>query len=148
MNLIETENRTEELIQQFTALWEGSVRATHLFLSPEEIAEIKKYVPQALRGVARLVIAQDAQENPVGFMGVENQKLEMLFIAPQERGCGIGKKLMQYGILNYNIREVGVNEQNPQAVGFYTHMGFRLARRAEIDEQGQPYPILYMKLEA
>ncbi|WP_425756718.1 GNAT family N-acetyltransferase [Ihubacter sp. rT4E-8] len=136
MKLIETENRTEELIQLLTALWEGSVSATHLFLSPEEIAEIKKHVPQALRGVSHLVIAQDAQENPVGFMGVETQKLEMLFIAPQARGCGIGKKLVQYGILNYNIREVGVNEQNPQAVGFYTHMGFRLARRAEIDEQG------------
>ena len=45
----------------------------------------------------------------------------------------------------YGVKSLTVNEQNPQAVGFYAHMGFQTARRSETDEQGGPYPILYME---
>lgn len=41
--------------------------------------------------------------------------------------------------------EVTVNEQNAQARGFYERMGFRAYKRSETDEQGAPYPILYLK---
>ena len=71
--------------------------------------------------------------------------LEMLFLAPEERGKGIGKQMLQYGIENYGIVELTVNEQNPQAVGFYEHMGFETYKRTELDEEGNPYPLLYMK---
>ena len=46
----------------------------------------------------------------------------------------------------YGLRELAVNQQNPQARGFYEHMGFHVYRRTETDEQGGPYPLLYMKL--
>ena len=39
-----------------------------------------------------------------------------------------------------------MNEQNPQAVDFYAHFGFRTYRRTERDEEGGPYPLLYMRL--
>ena len=80
-------------------------------------------------------------------MGTENSRLEMLFLSPEERGKGIGKQLLQYGIQNYGICEVTVNEQNPQAVGFYEHMGFETYKRTDLDEEGNPYPLLYMKWE-
>lgn len=38
-----------------------------------------------------------------------------------------------------------VNEQNPQERGFYEHMGFKVVERAAVDDQGNPYPILYME---
>lgn len=79
-------------------------------------------------------------------MGVENNRLEMLFIAPEERGKGVGRQFMQYGISNYDIQELTVNEQNPQAIGFYEHMGFVTYKRTELDEDGNPYLLLYMKL--
>lgn len=79
-------------------------------------------------------------------MGVENNRLEMLFIAPEERGKGVGRQFMQYGISNYDIQELTVNGQNPQAIGFYEHMGFVTYKRTELDEDGNPYPLLYMKL--
>lgn len=34
----------------------------------------------------------------------------------------------------------------PQAVGFYEHMDFRTYKRTDFDEEGNPYPLLYMKL--
>ena len=121
------------------------MRASHLFLSEAEIQEIKAYVPQALTGVSHLLVAERAQGQPVAFMGIEGPRLEMLFLSPAERGAGLGRQLLEYGIRHYHLQELTVNEQNPQAVGFYQHMGFETYRRTDCDEQGGPYPLLYMK---
>lgn len=145
MNIYEVQGRTPELLHQLLVLWEASVRATHLFLSDAEVRKIKEYVPQALAGVSHLVIAERETDSTVAFMGVEGQRLEMLFLSPEERGAGLGRQLLDYGIRQYGIREVTVNEQNPQAVGFYEHMGFEVYKRTDHDEAGDPYPLLYMK---
>ncbi|WP_330656193.1 GNAT family protein [Alkaliphilus flagellatus] len=42
---------------------------------------------------------------------------------------------------------VYVNEQNIQGVGFYKYMGFDIFKKSELDEQGNPFPILHMKLK-
>lgn len=146
MKIYEVQERTPELMADLLDIWEASVRATHHFLSNEEIIQIKEYVPQALKGVAHLVIAEDETEKPTVFMGTENNRLEMLFLSPEVRGKGLGKQLLQYAIQNYSVQEVTVNEQNPQAVGFYEHLGFKTYKRTENDEEGNPYPLLYMKL--
>lgn len=147
MKIYEVKDRDNQLLSVLLTIWEKSVRATHLFLSDEEINQIKEYVPQALAGVEHLIVAQGENNIPVAFMGVEDTRLEMLFLSPEERGKGLGKRLIEYGTKNYGIQEVTVNEQNPQAVGFYKHMGFEAYKRTENDEEGNPYPLLYMKLE-
>lgn len=80
-------------------------------------------------------------------MVIEENKLEMLFIKNNQRGKGLGKRLLNYGIEKYNVNELAVNEQNPQAKGFCEHMGFKVYQRNELDDQGNPYPVLYMRLE-
>lgn len=148
MKIVEVKERTPDLIKGLLEVWENSVRATHLFLSDSEIQSIKKYVPQALNEVLHLLIAEDESGRPVAFMGVEAGSLEMLFIAPEEKGKGLGKRLVQYGIKNYSVEKLTVNEQNPQAKGFYEHMGFQVYKRTDLDEQGNPYPLLYMRRPA
>ncbi len=143
MKLYEVQDRSPSLLDVLLEIWEQSVRATHLFLSDAEVNAIRAYVPQALKSVEHLIAAET--EKPIAFMGVQNGRLEMLFLAPEERGKGIGKQMLQYGIENYGIAELTVNEQNPQAVGFYAHMGFEAYKRTEFDEEGHPYPLLYMK---
>ena len=143
--MTEAADRTPELLGRLLQVWEDSVRATHLFLSDAEIKDIKAYVPQALNGIAHLVTAEDETGRPVAFMGIENGTLEMLFIAPEERGKGLGRRLLQYGMEHYAVRQLTVNEQNPQARGFYEHMGFHVYKRTDLDEQGNPYPLLYMR---
>ncbi len=145
MKIAEVKERDTILVEQLLKVWESSVKATHLFLSDDEISSIKQYVPQALNSVPILAVAEDENGNPVGFMGIADKMLEMLFISNDSRGQGIGKQLLQYGIENYSINELAVNEQNPLAKGFYEHMGFKVYKRTESDEQGNPYPLLYMK---
>lgn len=147
MKEIKKEERNENLIQELLKVWENSVRATHKFLSNEEILEIKKYVPEALASISHLIIDNDENGNPVAFRGIEENKLEMLFITSDYRGKGIGKKMLSYGIENYGVTNLAVNENNPQAKGFYEHMGFKVYQRNELDDQENPYPVLYMKLD-
>ena len=145
MEFYEPQNR-EALIPALTAVWEASVRETHRFLSPAEIAGIRPQVPEALGAVEHLLIARDDRGEPLGFLGAEGGRLEMLFLAPAARGKGLGRQLLELGIRRYRIRSLTVNEQNPQALGFYEHYGFRVCRRTELDEAGRPYPLLYMEL--
>ena len=147
MKILEVKSRTPILINKLLEVWEDSVRATHLFLSNEEIENIKKCVPQALKGVSHLIIIENEENLPIAFMGIEATRLEMLFIKNNERGKGLGKQLLKYGIENYNVNELTVNEQNPNAKRFYEYLGFKVYKRNERDEQGNPYPILYMRLE-
>lgn len=146
MNIQEVRERTPRLVERLTEVWEASVRATHTFLSPAEIAQIRRYVPQALRETAHLVTAERPDGTPAAFMGVRDGKIEMLFIVPEERGKGLGGRLLELGVRQYSARAVDVNEQNPRAREFYEHMGFRVFGRSELDEQGNPYPILHMRL--
>ena len=145
--IVEIDERTEGLIKKLLEIWKDSVMSTHLFLSVDEIEKIEKYVSQAIKLVEHLVIIKNKDDVPIGFMGIEGKKIEMLFIENCERGRGNGKKLLNYGIVNYNISELTVNEQNLSAKGFYEHLGFKVYKRSEIDEQGNLYPILYMRLE-
>ena len=147
MNIKEIKDRYSLLISKLLEVWEDSVKATHLFLSDDEIKNIKKYVPQAIFEVSHLVVMENESHQPIAFMGIEDIKLEMLFIKNSERGKGLGKQLLNYGIENYNVNELEVNEQNPSAKEFYEHMGFKTYKRTELDAQGNSYPILYMKLE-
>ncbi|EOG7053011.1 GNAT family N-acetyltransferase [Campylobacter fetus] len=94
-----------------------------------------------------MIVLKDEKGNIQAFMGIEGQKLDMLFVSSKEQNKGFGKKLICYGINNYSINEVCVNEQNPIAKRFYEYMGFRVYKRSDIDEQGNPYPILYFIYE-
>lgn len=145
MKIYEVQERLS-ILNVLLDIWEASVRATHHFLSDTEVRQIKEYVPQALNDVKHLIIAESDSGKPIAFMGTENNRLEMLFLSPTKRGKGIGKQLIQYGIQNYGIKEVTVNEQNTQAVEFYKHLGFETYKRTDCDEEGNPYPLLYMKL--
>ncbi|MCI8622198.1 MAG: GNAT family N-acetyltransferase [Provencibacterium sp.] len=145
MHIAEARERPSSLIDRLLEIWEGSVKAAHLFLSEQGIEAIKPYVPQALRTVPHLVVAENAHGCPAAFMGAAGRKLEMLFVSTEERGKGLGKRLLEYGIEAYSIRELAVNEQNPLARGFYERMGFQVYQRTGQDEQGNPYPLLYMR---
>jgi len=94
-----------------------------------------------LRGV------RDYKNKIIGFIGVADQNLEMLFIHPNYRAKGIGKNLLQYSMSKLNVTKVDVNEQNEQAVGFYHHFGFKTIGRSELDSSGKPYPVLHMELK-
>ncbi|RGN32733.1 GNAT family N-acetyltransferase [Bacteroides oleiciplenus] len=125
-------------------IWESAVLNTHGFLKEEDFLYFKKQLPVYFKYVALLGFEQEG--GLVGFMGIADGNLEMLFVDNDCRGTGIGKKLIAYAIANLQVTKVDVNEQNTQAVGFYKYMGFNIVGRSELDAEGKEYPILHMQL--
>lgn len=72
-------------------------------MKDEEIENIKEYVPQALKEIQHLIIIEDENKSPIAFMGIENKKVEMLFIKNNERGKEFDKQLLRYGIEKYCV---------------------------------------------
>ena len=127
-------------------IWEGSVRATHDFLAEADIQELKPLIFEQYFDAVDLRCAKNSQGEILGFCGVHDGNIEMLFISPDARGKGVGALLATYAIKSQCATKVDVNEQNEQALGFYQHIGFSVTGRSPIDGQGKPYPLLHMAL--
>lgn len=147
MNIItfSKQERSNEVISSLSGLWNRSVRVTHNFLSEKDFANLEPYVRQALAEVPVLAVAE-TEDRVAGFIGLSEDKIEMLFIDPTFIGKGIGHKLVDWATNGNGIRLIDVNEQNTYAVSVYTHWGFKTYDRSEIDDQGNPFPILRMRL--
>lgn len=137
-------NRDSGLLDALTGVWNESVRTSHHFLSEPDIEQLKPYVDMALREVEHLVVVYCGQLAK-GFMGIQGDKIEMLFLSPECIGQGWGSILVDRAIDSYGVTKVDVNEQNDQATRFYLHKGFRIMSRDALDEQGNPFPILHLK---
>lgn len=147
LSKIKSEDRDTKLIQELINVWEKSVLSTHFFLSRKEVEEIKLYVPEAIKNVQYLVTLSDKDNKIIAFMGIEEIKLEMLFITPEKFRNGLGTMLLKEAILNFNVDTLTVNKQNPSAILFYEKMGFETYKISKVDEQNKPYPIQYMKIK-
>lgn len=134
-------------MEEILDAWESLVRATHDFLSEKDIISIKFQVKEGVKYVNNLLCVRDENDIIKAFMGIHDFKIEMLFVSNESRGSGIGKRLVEHAIEVLNVNYVDVNEQNPQALGFYEHMGFKVFKKSEFDEQGNPFPILHMKIK-
>jgi len=130
---------------EMTELWEASVRASHHFLTEEDIERIKPMLFKIFDSLDVYIIRAD--NKIAGMMGLTRDEIAMLFLHPDAFGKGIGKQLVNYAITEHGAQKVEVNEQNPQAVSFYQHMGFKITGRRETDDYGQAFPILEMEME-
>ena len=129
-----------------TDVWEASVRATHDFLPDSYIRLLRTLVNDKYLDAVMLVCCKDPIKKRItGFAGVAAGKVEMLFIHPDYRGQGVGKCLLNFAIAELNAQEIDVNEQNPQAIGFYFKQGFEVIGRCEKDGLGHPYPLLRLR---
>ena len=135
----------EALLAALLDVWESSVRATHDFLREGDVDFLRPYVEQGLREVPVLLCALE-EGRPLAFLGMAEDSIEMLFVHADFRHKGIGSALMREALLLGAIR-VDVNEQNPQALGFYQRFGFGVTSRDEEDSLGLPYPILHCELK-
>lgn len=125
-------------------VWEESVIATHDFLSEEDRLSIKKEIPKYL-SMVDVQLWYDEDEL-IGFSGIHQRNLEMLFLRPQEIGKGFGKQIISQLINEFKIQTLDVNEDNYNAVSFYKKVGFKVISRSELDDQNRPYSTLHMSL--
>ena len=139
-------------------LWLEAVLATHDFLDSAAIAELHPLVRDVYLPAVQVWLAYGGDDALLGFSGLSvpaadpgtparaNPKVEMLFIAPAAHGRGAGTALLDHARARHPRLDVDVNEQNPRALGFYLHYGFRQIGRSAHDAAGRPYPLLHLRL--
>ncbi len=123
-------------------VWDRSVRATHHFLSEEDLQEIKKALPLHYFPNVDLYVSE-SDGRITGFIGLSGDMIEMLFVDADTIRQGHGSALLAFA-MDKGYRKVDVNEQNEQALKFYQRNGFRISSRDETDSDGRPYPILHL----
>lgn len=128
-------------------VWLASVKATHDFLSEDDIAFFHQHIASDYFPAVALYYTVDDTQKITGFVGVADQQVEMLFIHPDYRGQGVGKALLTYALTELGIKTVDVNEQNQQAVDFYLHMGAKVTGRSELDGMGKTFPLLHLAFD-
>ena len=130
-------------------IWLRSVRATHTFVSEEDI---RSMVPQVRDYLAssepEFWVLCDDSGAIMGFMGMSGSKMESLFLAPEFHRRGGGRRLVRHAQALHGELTVDVNEQNSAARCFYEACGFVVEGRSELDAQGRPYPLLHMRWPA
>ena len=130
-------------------IWLRSVRATHTFLSETDIEFFLPLVREALApGVLDIWVLCAPDGQPVGFMGMEGNRIEALFLEPHYRRQGGGRRLVEHARRLHGALALDVNEQNPEARRFYESCGFVVEGRSEVDGTGRPFPLLHMRLPA
>jgi putative acetyltransferase len=126
-------------------IWLRSVRATHKFLSEDAIQALLPDVRNlALPNLELWVLCSDASQ-PIGFMGLAEGSIEALFLAPEHAGQGGGRMLVEHARRLKGRLRVDVNEQNPEALGFYLGQGFEVVGRSPTDAAGRPFPLLHLQ---
>ena len=130
--------------ERLVEIWCHSVDVTHDFLSAQDRADIEVQVRTFLPE-APLWVAADDNNVPLAFMLLSEHHLEALFVDPDARGTGVGRKLVEHALSLIPDLTTDVNEQNGQAVGFYQKVGFVVTGRSETDDHGRPYPLLHLR---
>lgn len=135
-------------IPSLTIIWRRSVIMSHEFLTSADIDALE---PEVRTGLATLElwVAEDAGQ-AVGFMAMNGDIIEALFIDQDHRGKKVGSSFIEHAqaIRGKGTRlRLDVNEQNTAALGFYEALGFAVVGRSDTDSAGRPWPLLHMLRE-
>lgn len=134
-------------VSRLAEIWEAAVRATHHFLSEEDIRYFRPLVRDEYIPSLEVYGIRNGDGKIMGFMGLAENMVEMLFIDPKDAGRGLGAFLITEAVkLKGKPLLVDVNEQNPAAIRFYERIGFKTIGRSELDATGKPFPIIHMEL--
>lgn len=130
--------------ERIHAVWLASVQATHHFLAPADLDFFSRLVREEYLPNASLLVAVDADDQPVAFLGATGSQLDSLFVHPGSFGQGIAGALIRHAFAPGVEITLEVNEANTQARAFYAKLGFRETGRSDLDGTGRPYPLIHM----
>ena len=124
-------------------IWLRSVKATHTFLTEQDIHVLLPEVRDVALAKLELWVLCSG-ERAIGFLGLSGSKVEALFLAPESLRHGGGRMLLDHARRLKGPLTADVNEQNSEAVRFYQACGFTVTGRSEVDGSGRPFPLLHM----
>jgi ribosomal protein S18 acetylase RimI-like enzyme len=120
------------------ALWHDTWHSSHDHLEPRALCEFrtKDYFQRRLEDERATVHVSGSPGKPIGLCIVSGAHLDMLFVAPSERGKGIGEELLadaEARMKDSGIREayLYVAPGNLGAIRFYERHGWSDAGKVD-----------------
>ena len=126
------------------AIWRAAVDATHGFLTPQDRADIDGMV-QGFLAAAPLWLVDRPDGVAAGFLIMDGDLIDALFVDPAVHGRGIGTALVGHALSLAPNALVDASEQASNAAPFYEARGFVRTGRSETDPQGRPYPVIHFR---
>ncbi|WP_232086814.1 glutamine-hydrolyzing GMP synthase [Helicobacter winghamensis] len=140
-----------QALEALVDLWEDSVRESHDFLKANDIVALKPEVSELLKASENTLVATD-DETFLGFLGVEHNRIEMLFVHPKffKRGVGIAllREAFVRSLRQHNNIVVDCNVGNARGLRFYKRLGFREIGVSQKDSKGRDFPIMHLEVSS
>ena len=138
-------------LEALVDLWEDSVRESHYFLKENDIVALKPEVSELLKASENTLVATD-DATFLGFLGVEHNRIEMLFVHPKFFKRGVGTALLYEAFVRslkqYDNIIVDCNAENARGLRFYTQLGFKETGRNQKDSKGRDFPIVHLEISS
>ena len=90
-------------------------------------------------------LIDDEHGRPVGFLAMDGNLIDALFVDPAVHGRGFGTALLNKALELAPNAIVDASEQATNALPFYESRGFVRTGRSETDPGGRPYPLIHLK---
>jgi len=116
-------------------IWKNENIKAHKFISKEYWKNNYNYVKEILPNAEIYVYV--LKENIVGFIGINENYIEGIFVEESMRGKGIGTQLLNLAKQLCSSLTLQVYEKNQSALRFYFKEGFQIKKKQMDSETGQ-----------
>lgn len=120
-------------------IWQEENINAHNFISKKYWENNYEYVKSILPKAEILVYT--INENIVGFIGLNDNYIEGIFIKKDFQGKSIGTELLKYLMKEKEELSLRVYEKNSKAIKFYTNNSFKIKTK-ELDKNTGEYEYL------
>ena len=125
------------------ALWLDAVRPVHGFFDEAELLRQQALVAETYLPGSETWVA-DAAGAPLGFIGLLDDFIGGLFVAPGAQGQGVGRALVAHALELRGRLELEVYAAKSGAHAFYARLGFPETARRDHDDLGNPFALIRM----
>jgi len=126
------------------SIWRAASEIGHPFFSKDQLDAQQKLVGEIYLPKAENWVAQ-YDDKPVGFIGLVDNFVGGLFVAPEAQGRGIGRALIAHALERNNSLELDVYALNESAIGFYHRLGFIEVERRQTDDNDLPLEVIKLR---
>lgn len=131
-------------INRAADIWLKTNLKAHFFIPEQYWISNYEFVKEMLPQAEVYVYEDDKMIQ--GFIGINDEYIEGIFVSDEMQSCGIGKLLLEY-IKNKKVRlRLNVYQKNARAISFYQREGFDIQYEGFDDATGEKeYTMLWQQ---
>lgn len=122
-------------IDRVADIWLDANLKAHSFISPQywkgNFETVKKMLPQAE------VYVYENDREIWGFIGLNGEYIEGIFVSGEMQSRGIGKRLLDFVKTKKTKLRLNVYQKNMRAIRFYQREGFKILREGMDEATGE-----------